>query len=88
MKTDLLFQYLKCRAQIEGVEFKLDQTNFFEPNFYKGIRNFFGVLVDDDCFPFFDEQEPNKHIGLLYTFLNLKVANGSSAVITTKDLID
>ena len=69
MKTDLLFGYLKSRAQIEGVPFKLGKKNFFEPHFYRGVRSFFGVSVDDNCFPIKDEQEPKSHPGLLANFL-------------------
>lgn len=69
MKTDLLVEYLKKRAQIEGVCFELSQEDFLEPLFNEGIRNFFGVIVDNDCFPLYDEQEPEDHPGLLENFL-------------------
>ena len=68
MKTDLLIKYLKSRAQIEGVPFKLSQKEFFEPYFRKGVRNFFGICVDDNGFLLYDEQEPKSHPGLLASF--------------------
>jgi hypothetical protein len=69
MKTDLLFEYLKRRAQIEGVKFLLNQKDFFEHNFRIGIREFFGVSVDDNGFPINDKQEPKDHPGLLTDFI-------------------
>ncbi|MFC2107818.1 hypothetical protein ACFLRY_05745 [Bacteroidota bacterium] len=69
MKTDLLFDYIKLRAQIEGVEFDLPQREFFEHNFDIGIRHFFGVLVDENCYPIKDEQEPKTHPDLLISFI-------------------
>jgi len=68
MKTDLLIKYLKGRAQIEGVSFELSQKEFFEPYFRKGVRNFFGICVDDNGFLLYDEQEPKSHPGLLTNF--------------------
>ena len=68
MKTDLLIKYLKGRAQIEGVSFELDQKEFFEPYFRKGVRKFFGIYVDDNGFLLHDEQEPKSHPGLLAKF--------------------
>jgi len=70
MKTDLLIGYLKRRARIEGVAFNLSQKDFFEPYFRMGVRQFFGVSVDDNCFPLNDEQEPKDHPGLLTDFIS------------------
>jgi hypothetical protein len=61
-------EYIKLRAQIEGVEFELDRC-FFEAYYVLGVRSFFGVLVDEDCQPIFDEQEPKDHPGLLKSFI-------------------
>jgi|ETNmetMinimDraft_23_1059889.scaffolds.fasta_scaffold486274_1 hypothetical protein len=69
MKTDILFGYIKLRAKKEGVEFQLTEE-FFEHNFENGIRNFFGINVDDDGIPFHDEQEPKDHPGLLESHIN------------------
>ncbi|HNS16415.1 MAG TPA: hypothetical protein PKI34_01170 [Bacteroidales bacterium] len=69
MKTDLVFKYLKWRAQIEGVPFELGQKDFFEPYFKRGVRKFFGVLLDDNGFPINDEQEPKDYPGLLTDFI-------------------
>ena len=70
MKTDLLFAYMKCRAQIEGVAFELGQKDFFEPYFKLGVRIFFGVSVDDDGVLINDEREPESYPGLLDDFIN------------------
>lgn len=63
-----LVNYLRKRASIEGVEFELEEE-FFEVNFNLGVRTFFGVVVDENCNPIFDEQEPKDHPGLLNSFL-------------------
>jgi len=63
-----LVSYLRKRAQIERVAFDLDQ-DFFEVHFILGVRNFFGVVVDEDCIPLYDEQEPKDYPGLLDSFL-------------------
>lgn len=69
MKTDLVFNYLKSRAKIEGVRFELSQKDFFEPYFNLGVRNFFGVSVDNNGFLISDEQEPKSHPYLLTEFI-------------------
>jgi len=53
-----LISYLKKRSVVEGVEFNLDDE-FFINHFNGGIRTFFGVTVDNNGFPLFDEQQPN-----------------------------
>lgn len=72
MKTDLLFNYIKLRAQIEGVNFDLDQSEFFEYNFNIGVRHFFGVLVDENCHPLYDDQEPKTHPDFLKSYIELR----------------
>lgn len=69
MKTDLLFNYLKSRAKIEGVSFELGQNEFFEPYFRCGVRNFFGICIDDNGFLLYDVQEPRSHPGFLAKFI-------------------
>ncbi len=68
METKMLMGYLQLRAKIEGVEFGLNQK-FFEDCFNKGVRKFFGVRVDELCFPLYDEQEPVEYSGLLKEFI-------------------
>jgi hypothetical protein len=63
----ILFDYLMKRADYEGVDFKLD-INFFESGFNSGIRNFFGVQVNNIGFPIWDDQEPEK--GFLNNFIS------------------
>jgi len=52
-----LISYLKKRSVVEGVGFNLDDE-FFINHFNGGIRTFFGVTIDDNGFPLFDEQQP------------------------------
>lgn len=65
--ADILFDYLMMRANYEGVDFKLD-IDFFESAFNSGIRNFFGVQVNNIGFPIWDDQEPEK--GFLNNFIS------------------
>jgi hypothetical protein len=53
-----LISYLKLRSKVEGVGFKLNDK-FFIDNFNYGLRIFFGVTVDENGFPLFDEQQPS-----------------------------
>ena len=65
--VDILFDYLMMRAAYEGVDFKLD-IDFFESGFNSGIRNFFGVQVNNIGFPIWDDQESEK--GFLNNFIS------------------
>ena len=65
--VDILFDYLMMRSDYEGVDFKLD-IDFFESSFNSGIRNFFGVQVNNIGFPIWDDQEPEK--GFLNNFIS------------------
>ena len=65
--VDILFDYLMMRSDYEGVDFKLD-IDFFESGFNSGIRNFFGVQVNNIGFPIWDEQEPE--MGFLNNFIS------------------
>ena len=55
---EYLISYLRLRSKVEGVEFKLNDK-FFINYFNNGIRRFFGVTVDENGFPLFDEQQPS-----------------------------
>jgi hypothetical protein len=68
METKMLMGYIQLKAQIEGVPFDLNQE-FFEDYFNMGVRNFFGVWVDEQCFPLYDEEEPDDYPGLLKEFI-------------------
>ena len=65
--VDILFDYMIFRADYEGVEFNLD-IDFFKSSFNSGIRNFFGVQVNNISFPIWDDQEPHK--GFLNNFIS------------------
>lgn len=65
--VDILYDYMMLRADQEGVEFGLD-IEFFESGFNSGIRNFFGVEVNNIGFPIWDDQEPEK--GFLNNFIS------------------
>ena len=65
--VDILFDYLMMRADYEDLDFKLD-IDFFESGFNSGIRNFFGVQVNNIGFPIWDEQESEK--GFLNNFIS------------------
>jgi hypothetical protein len=65
--VDILFDYLMMRADYEDLDFKLD-IDFFESGFNSGIRNFFGIQVNNIGFPIWDDQEPEK--GFLNNFIS------------------
>lgn len=56
-KTKNLYRYLKKRSKIEKVKWGLPKS-YFEHHYWSGIRNFFGVQIDDNGKLLFDEQEP------------------------------
>lgn len=64
--VELLIGYLMIRAKRENVEFNLTE-DFFIDTFEKGCRCFFGVNVNELCFPLYDEQEPEP--GFLNNFI-------------------
>jgi hypothetical protein len=64
---DILFDYLTIRADRECIDFKLD-IDIFKSGFNSGIRNFFGVQVNNIGFPIWDDQEPEK--GFLNNFIS------------------
>lgn len=58
--TDMnkLIQYMRLRAAYENVKWELTENDLL-PYFTKGIRNFFGVVVDDFGNIVNDEQQPS-----------------------------
>ena len=64
---DLPFEYLKARAQEEKVKWDLE-LSFFVNGFEKGCRDFFGLNLNDLCFPSYDLQEPYQ--GFLNNFIS------------------
>ena len=54
-----LIAYMKKRATIEGVIFELD-LDYFQGVFDFGVREFFGIKLDDQAQMIFDEQEPQE----------------------------
>ena len=54
-----LIAYMKKRANMEGVIFELD-LDYFQGVFDFGIREFFGIKLDDQAQMIFDEQEPQE----------------------------
>lgn len=63
----LPFAYLQARANEEKVEWGFE-LEFFVESFQKGCRQFFGVNLNEMCFPIYDLQEPNR--GFLNNFIN------------------
>ncbi len=64
---ELPFEYLMTRADEEKVEWGLD-LDFFVDEFQKGCRCFFGVHLNQICFPVYDLQEPEQ--GYLNNFIS------------------
>ena len=53
-----LTQYMKARAKFENVEWLLTEDNL-SPYYDKGVRNFFGVEIDDEGTLLEDQQQPS-----------------------------
>jgi hypothetical protein len=53
-----LTQYMKARAKFENVEWLLTEDNL-SPYYDKGVRNFFGVEIDDEGNLLEDQQQPS-----------------------------
>lgn len=58
MKISKLIQYMKSRAEFEKTEWGLED-DMIASLFDSGIRNFFGVKVDDDGELIEDSQQPS-----------------------------
>jgi len=56
---DKLIAYMKKRAAAEGVIFDLD-LDYFQGVFNFGLRDFFGIKLDDKAQMIFDVQEPQE----------------------------
>lgn len=58
MKTANLIEYMKSRAEYEGIKWTLEDS--FVENFFvqKGTRIFFGVILDDLGNVLEDRQQP------------------------------
>ena len=56
---DKLIAYMKKRAAAEGVIFDLD-LDYFQGVFNFGVRDFFGIKLDDKAQMIFDDQEPQE----------------------------
>ena len=58
LKMNKLSQYMKVRAKFENAKWELtdQQLSFFHK---KGIRNFFGVLLDDNGNILEDTKQPS-----------------------------
>ena len=54
-----LIAYMKKRATMEGVIFELD-LDYFQGVFDFGVREFFGIKLDDQAQMILDEQEPQE----------------------------
>lgn len=64
---DLPFEYLKARAHEEKVKWDLE-LSFFVNGFEEGCREFFGLNLNDLCFPIYDLKEPYQ--GFLNNFIS------------------
>jgi hypothetical protein len=53
-----LVQYMKERAKFENLKWELTEKDL-SGYFYHGIRNFFGVVVDDDGNLIEDNEQPS-----------------------------
>jgi hypothetical protein len=58
MKTKKLIDYMKQRAAHEGVKWELTEA-FLQAHFDRGVRNFFGVAVDNRGQLIRDTQQPD-----------------------------
>ena len=74
MVTDMIFEYLKARAEFLKEEFDIDQNNDLEAPFVAGFRSLNGIQVNEKCFPLWDDREPKEQRGLLNAFINYYVS--------------
>jgi len=63
-----LMFYLMCRSEVEKVPFELEY-DFFIEMYNQGIRNFFGVEINNEGEILSDEQEPKE--GFIHYVLGL-----------------
>lgn len=53
-----LVEYMKCRAKFEKAKWELTEDDLFV-YFRQGVRNFFGVVVDDNGELVEDQEQPS-----------------------------
>ena len=70
MVTDMIFEYLKARCDILNEDFDIDQINDLEEPFDDGSRLFYGITVNEKCFPLWDDMLQNEYRGVLNAFIN------------------
>ena len=68
MITDILYEYFIARSQFINDGLQLNQRVDLETPFTKGINCFYGVKVNQYCFPLYDNLEPFK--GFLNAFIH------------------
>jgi len=56
-KAEQLYNYLKIRSESQNHKFLNDECSLRDL-YYEGERNFYGVIVDDECIPIKDTCEP------------------------------
>lgn len=66
-RMQLLENYLEARAVQEKVKWELN-NQYLVDHFELGFRDFFGVRLNEMCFPIFDTNEPDP--GFLNNFIN------------------
>lgn len=78
---ELPFEYLRVRAQHENLKWEFE-IEFFVDSFQNGTRDFFGLNLNDVCFPIFDLQEPYQ--GFLNNFISWYLLTNSNNNLTLK----
>lgn len=74
MITDMIFEYLKARCEFLDEDFELDQINDLEVPFAAGFRSLHGIMVNEKCFPLWDDKLSNEHRGVLNAFINYYIS--------------
>ena len=70
----MIFEYLKARCEILNEDFELDQVNDLEVPFAEGFRTLHGIMVNEKCFPLWDDKLSNEHRGVLNAFINYYIS--------------
>ena len=74
MITDMIFEYLKARCEFLQEDFDIDQINDLEVPFAAGFRSLHGIMVNEKCFPLWDDKLSNQHRGVLNAFINYYIS--------------
>jgi hypothetical protein len=74
MITDMIFEYLKARCEFLQEDFDIDQINDLEVPFAAGFRSLHGIMVNEKCFPLWDDKLSNEHRGVLNAFINYYIS--------------